>query len=280
MSADNNISRKNKNFYHDKDREVFVCVCHNTDFSTLKECFKHCKAVKRERGEESAYDRHYRSCCGKNSRICRYCHQELEIGSIDVKASNAYPGPKEGDVHTIITTLLALEHRYRNKFSEEHLEDINRAIKRGTLEKMVRSRMEKRLRAMSKRDGYQTPYTAHGIDVGSHTCATCCRGCLSRRYKIPKNRDLTDEEIDFLVDTLVTYLVEYIHTPGPVREFMTERPPNEQGYFYEPGEYIITKESVKKVADTTIVPKTHWYTFKQKAIKEFGEDVDFSKLLA
>lgn len=48
-------------------------------------------------------------------------------------------------------------------------------------------------------DGRQTPMKGHPVFIAQHATATCCRSCLYKWYKIPQNRKLTDEEIDYIV---------------------------------------------------------------------------------
>mgnify|MGYP003011183954 CR=1 FL=1 len=57
-------------------------------------------------------------------------------------------------------------------------------------------------------DGKQTPMRGHPVFVAQHATGTCCRGCIYKWHKIPKNRKLTDEEIDYLVDVIMTYIVK------------------------------------------------------------------------
>ena len=55
-------------------------------------------------------------------------------------------------------------------------------------------------------DGKQTPMRGHPIFIGQHATATCCRGCLEKWHKIPKGKELTSEEIDYVVEVLMTWL--------------------------------------------------------------------------
>ena len=60
--------------------------------------------------------------------------------------------------------------------------------------------------ANPENDGKQTPMKNHPVFVAQHATATCCRGCLSRWYKIEKNRELTQEEIDFIVNLIIHWI--------------------------------------------------------------------------
>lgn len=55
-------------------------------------------------------------------------------------------------------------------------------------------------------DGKQTPYKGHPVFIAQHACACCCRGCLEKWYQIPKGRELTKDEIDYIVDILITWI--------------------------------------------------------------------------
>ncbi len=65
--------------------------------------------------------------------------------------------------------------------------------------------------ANPKNDGKQTPMRqVHPVFIAQHACACCCRGCLEKWYHIPKNRNLTDEEVDFLVAVLMKWIMNEI----------------------------------------------------------------------
>ncbi len=66
--------------------------------------------------------------------------------------------------------------------------------------------------ANPKNDGKQTPMRqVHPTFIAQHACACCCRGCLEKWYKIPKGRELTDSEIDFLVSVLLLWINQEIN---------------------------------------------------------------------
>jgi Domain of unknown function (DUF4186) len=58
------------------------------------------------------------------------------------------------------------------------------------------------------RDGKQTPYRGHPVFVAQHATATCCRGCLQRNHDIPKGRDLTPDEREYVVDVITRWIAE------------------------------------------------------------------------
>lgn len=61
--------------------------------------------------------------------------------------------------------------------------------------------------AYPQNDGKQTPMRqVHPIFIAQHACGCCCRGCLERIHHIPKYRELTSQEIDYIVLFLLTWI--------------------------------------------------------------------------
>lgn len=57
-------------------------------------------------------------------------------------------------------------------------------------------------------DGKQTPMKGHPVFIAQHATATCCRSCLNKWHKIPKNRQLEDNEIKFIQALIIEWLIE------------------------------------------------------------------------
>ena len=55
-------------------------------------------------------------------------------------------------------------------------------------------------------DGKQTPMRGHPVFIAQHATATCCRGCLYKWYKIPKNIELDDATVKFIVDLIMAWI--------------------------------------------------------------------------
>lgn len=55
-------------------------------------------------------------------------------------------------------------------------------------------------------DGKQTPMKGHPVFIAQHATATCCRGCLYKWYGIVKNKELTNEEIEYIVDIIMEWI--------------------------------------------------------------------------
>ena len=60
-------------------------------------------------------------------------------------------------------------------------------------------------------DGKQTPMKGHPIFIAQHACGCCCRGCLEKWLKISKGRELTDEEVSYIVKLLMTWIKNEIN---------------------------------------------------------------------
>ena len=68
--------------------------------------------------------------------------------------------------------------------------------------------IEKRLApANPLNDGKQTPMRqVHPVFIAQHACGCCCRGCLERIHHIPKNKELSKLEIDYIVEVIMTWI--------------------------------------------------------------------------
>ena len=68
--------------------------------------------------------------------------------------------------------------------------------------------INKRLKpAIILNDGKQTPMRqVHPVFIAQHACACCCRGCLYKWHRISKDRELTDNEVDYIVNLLIEWI--------------------------------------------------------------------------
>lgn len=58
-----------------------------------------------------------------------------------------------------------------------------------------------------KNDGKQTPMKqVHPVFIAQHACACCCRGCIEKWHKIPQDVELTNKEVDYIVDILIEWI--------------------------------------------------------------------------
>lgn len=71
--------------------------------------------------------------------------------------------------------------------------------------------INKRLRDITNiNDGKQTPMKGHPVFVAQHATATCCRGCLEKWHHIPKDRLLSDEEVKYIVNVIMSWINQFI----------------------------------------------------------------------
>jgi len=59
-----------------------------------------------------------------------------------------------------------------------------------------------------KNDGKQTPMRGHPIFIAQHATATCCRDCIDKWHGIKKEKELSDQEIQFLVELIMGWIVK------------------------------------------------------------------------
>lgn len=59
-------------------------------------------------------------------------------------------------------------------------------------------------------DGKQTPMRGHPVFIAQHATGTCCRGCLHKWHNIDKNRNLTDNEINYIVSVIIMWIMKEI----------------------------------------------------------------------
>ena len=55
-------------------------------------------------------------------------------------------------------------------------------------------------------DGQQTPMRNHPVFIAQHATATCCRGCLEKWHRIPRGRELSVNEREYVVGVIERWL--------------------------------------------------------------------------
>lgn len=60
--------------------------------------------------------------------------------------------------------------------------------------------------AIIENDGYQTPMKGHPVFIAQHATATCCRDCLFKWHHIEKNKELNSNEINYIVELILTWI--------------------------------------------------------------------------
>ena len=64
--------------------------------------------------------------------------------------------------------------------------------------------------AEPKKDGKQTPMKGHPFFIAQHATATCCRGCLAKWHGIPKGKELTFEECEYILRVAIAWIDKQI----------------------------------------------------------------------
>ena len=109
----------------------------------------------------------------------------------------------------IETVLEALsKSNFRSKFCLKE-KDKEYVVEKGLdiIEMHARDFVDKRLAsAEPKNDGKQTPMRGHPVFIAQHATATCCRGCLNKWHKIPKNLELTEEQKNYIIEVIMTWI--------------------------------------------------------------------------
>lgn len=60
--------------------------------------------------------------------------------------------------------------------------------------------------ANPKNDGKQTPFKNHPVFIAQHATATCCRKCLYKWHGIPKGQLLTNRQVGFCIELIMTWI--------------------------------------------------------------------------
>lgn len=55
-------------------------------------------------------------------------------------------------------------------------------------------------------DGKQTPMRGHPVFIAQHATATCCRGCLFKWHHISQEKDLTEEQVNYVVKVIMRWI--------------------------------------------------------------------------
>lgn len=59
----------------------------------------------------------------------------------------------------------------------------------------------------NEKDGKQTPTKGHPVFIAQHATACCCRGCLEKWHKIPKEKELNEKEKTFIKALIMTWII-------------------------------------------------------------------------
>ncbi len=62
--------------------------------------------------------------------------------------------------------------------------------------------MKRLAEAEPDNDGRQTPFKGHPVFIAQHATATCCRKCLAKWHHIETGKELTQEQVDYVVGVI------------------------------------------------------------------------------
>lgn len=57
-------------------------------------------------------------------------------------------------------------------------------------------------------DGRQTPMRNHPVFIAQHATATCCRKCLAKWHNIPEGKQLSQKQLEYIIEVLHRWLVK------------------------------------------------------------------------
>ncbi len=52
----------------------------------------------------------------------------------------------------------------------------------------------------------------HPVFIAQHATATCCRGCIQKWHRLKKGKELSAQEIEFLVELIMKWIEGQIGT--------------------------------------------------------------------
>lgn len=59
-------------------------------------------------------------------------------------------------------------------------------------------------------DGKQTPMKGHPVFIAQHATGTCCRSCLNKWHGIDKTREMSRNEVNYIVELIITWISKQI----------------------------------------------------------------------
>lgn len=141
---------------------------------------------------------------------CRTCGIEL----VDWK--RVYRREIRDAKHTVAALQLELiRHHFWHLTMTEYAENYARRKGKLKLVDAVHHRIKQAVGSpFHPLQGRQTPRetsaTANAVHYAQHATASCCRACLEEWHGIPTDRDLTEEELAYLTELSMLYILEKI----------------------------------------------------------------------
>lgn len=101
---------------------------------------------------------------------------------------------------------------FRNKF---HLKDKDKEyVKEKGIDEITDHAynfVDTRLSLLRENDGRQTPMRGHPVFIAQHATATCCRGCVEKWHHIKKEKVLSEDEKEYLVNVIISWIEKEIN---------------------------------------------------------------------
>lgn len=133
--------------------------------------------------------------------------KELDFSKASDRIEFSY---KEYDLKDLFDRLAKSQFRSRFHLSKKDKEYIAKKGL-GTIRKHAEDFIAKRLApANIPNDGKQTPMRGHPVFLAQHATGCCCRGCFYKWHHIPAGRQLTQEEQQYAVAVLMTWIEKQI----------------------------------------------------------------------
>ena len=112
----------------------------------------------------------------------------------------------EKDIEKIFNSLSKSKFRSRFHLSKKDKEYVNeKGLEK--IESHAKDFIDSRLSGkVILNDGKQTPMRGHPVFIAQHATATCCRGCMYKWHKIPMNKELNEEEKEYIKSVIMTWI--------------------------------------------------------------------------
>lgn len=171
-----------------EDPKPLGIKCTSSDCENGLHCFRQTLKMRRE-----------------NTRgVCRDCGADL------VDWSRVY----RQDLGDVAHTFEALNHELiRHHFWHVALDQhaINYALRKGRkgIRETALNRIKKSVGApRHPLEGRQTPFEGNPIYYAQHAVAACCRACIEEWHDIPRDQELSEEEIQYLTELVILYVFD------------------------------------------------------------------------
>lgn len=91
-----------------------------------------------------------------------------------------------------------LKEKEKQYVIDKGIETIREHAKQFVLKRLASSVIEN--------DGKQTPYRGHPVFIAQHATATCCRACLEKWHNILSNCQLSDDQIEYIINLIISWI--------------------------------------------------------------------------